>query len=120
MKKYVFLFAFIIATAGIKAQELSKTFEPQKYATGLTEKIVDYLQITNQEKIDAIQKQSFNYAMAIQKYIIMLEQEGKTNGKKMDELIEEAKSVEGKFFKNSLKKILHQEEIEKLKELNIF
>jgi len=121
MKKYVFIL-FLITGFGLHAQELYKKFDPEAFTKDLTEKITGFLQIDDSATKQAVQKEVFSYAMSTQKMILAYEKKGLTENKTLEEVLKMVKkdAQRASQFRQSLARILGEERVNKLEELNIF
>jgi hypothetical protein len=107
---------------GVQAQDMAKSFNPEKYAKDLTEKIVTVLELQDEGKIKAVERETYQYAMSTHKHILLYDKKGLTQGKTLDEVLEminnDVKIATG--FERQLGEILGSEAVEKLKKLNVF
>ncbi len=120
MKKYMFLFTLLVGFY-MQAQDMAKSFDPEKYAKDLTEKIITVTDIHSDEMIRAVENETFKYAMSIRKHILLFEKKGLTDGKSVEEVIEMVKpnALQATKFDRSLKKILGDQKFRKLQELDL-
>ena len=85
MKKILSIAILFIALTGY-SQSLSQKFNVKDYAKKQTEMIQSALEL-NQTTADKVYKQNLYKALAIQKRIILLEKQGQTAGKTLDQVI---------------------------------
>ncbi len=87
MKKILSIAIFLIALTGY-SQKLSQKFNVKEYAKQQTEMIQSALNL-DQATADKIYKLNIDKARAIQKRIILAENQGQTTGKTLDQVIKE-------------------------------
>ncbi len=121
MKK-LFLLIFAFGLMSMQAQNVAKAFKPADYTKQLSEKIVTLLDINDGATVEKIQKETYMYAMSIQKHLILFDQKGLTNGKTLDEAIEMVKphALKATKFDVQLEKLLGAEKMNKLRESGLF
>ncbi len=120
MKKLFFLLLLAVSF-NIQAQDLAKSFDPEKYSDQLTEKIITVLNISDSNVLEKIQKGSYHYAKSIEKHIILFQQKGLTSGKTLDEVIEMVKphAMRATRFQEALGDLVGKENLERLKEAKV-
>ncbi len=118
MKKIFLLMALMLGLS-VSAQDYYKQFNAGKYAKVLTEKIVTGLEIQDNARQEAIQKQAYVYAQSIKKHLLLAENNGLLQGKSLDEAVKfvVAKYNLSSYFLGGLKNKLTAEQLEKVKDL---
>ncbi len=116
MKKYIFLLTLMFGVA-LQAQQAAKSFNAEKYAKNLTEKILAVVDMQNEEQQALVERVTFSYAKSIEKHILLYEQQGRTEGKSLEEIIEMVKNdaKSATKFERQLGEILGAGALEKLK-----
>ncbi len=116
MKKILSIAIFLIALTGY-SQKMSEQFNVKDYAKKQTEMIQSALNL-DQETADKVYKQNTLKAYAVQKRIILAEQQGQTAGKTLEQVIKdvEKEAEHASGYDNAMRGILGADLYEKFKE----
>jgi TPP-dependent 2-oxoacid decarboxylase len=87
MKKYLAI-VILFVSFSINAQSLADKFDVKEYAKQQTEMIKSALDLSD-AMVEGLYKANLSKAYSIQKHIILFEQEGKTDGKTLKQVIKD-------------------------------
>ena len=109
MKKYLGILILFV-TLSVNAQTMAEKFDVEEYAKQQTEMIKSALDL-NESMYDGLYKANLIKAHSIQKYIILFEQEGRTDGKTLKEVIKDvnADAEKASGYENDLHHVLGEE-----------
>ena len=116
MKKIVFILIAMLGISLQAQQDLAARFNPKSYAEHLSQDIQSTLGISDQAVISKLNKETYVYAQSIRKYLILFQQQGKLEGKTLEEGIQMVLPEVDKssHFKNMLKRLLGPSQVNKL------
>ena len=115
MKKIAFLLVFI-AGLSLQAQDLASRFDAKAYADRLSHDIQSALGINDQALAAKIERETYVYAQSIRKYLILFQQQGKLEGKTIEEAVQTVlpEVEKSTHFKKMLSRILGNTKVDRL------
>ena len=112
MKKY-FAIVILFVSFSINAQSMTDKFDVKEYAKQQTNMIISALDL-NDTMFEGLYQANLNKAYSVKKHIILFEQEGKTEGKTLKQVIKDVNVMAERAsgYKKNLRHVLGADKFE--------